>query len=85
MSEPKIKDGGPAFPSEPTYGGVQEGSAFPGMSLRDYFAGQALAGLLAMPREPLKVPTLDAGLEVFALSAYRMADAMLAEREKGQS
>jgi len=44
MSE--INDGGPAFPSE----GEGHGNPHyhsPGMSLLDYFAGQALAGLLA--------------------------------------
>jgi hypothetical protein len=49
-----------------------------GMTLRDYFAGQALAGVLASPHTNLP--------EVFdsnvAESVYAMADAMLAERDK---
>jgi len=42
------QDGGPAFPtcvSADTDGGLSRGD--PGMTLRDWFAGQALIGLLA--------------------------------------
>ena len=47
-----------------------------GMSLRDYFAGQALAGLCARQ-------DWDDGEEyVLAIWAYDLADAMLAKREK---
>lgn len=41
----KIDDGGPAFPSE--VGGKTPPDQRSGMSLRDWFAGQAMAGLLA--------------------------------------
>ena len=43
MSE-QIEDGGPAFPKTITAGdkSISEG----GLTIRDYFAGQALAGLL---------------------------------------
>lgn len=46
-----------------------------GMSLRDYFAGQALTGLLAHAsgEAPESSPSM----------AYKLADAMLAERENG--
>ena len=37
-----INDGGPAFPNND-----QNGCAFSGMTLRDWFAGQALQGMLA--------------------------------------
>ena len=69
-----------AFPStEPIYGnnvvGVKQST---GMELRDYFAGQIVAGLLA-----------DGGwggdlsyFEDVAEGAYRMADAMMKAREK---
>lgn len=40
----KIEDGGPAFPV-----GVEALLTRQGMSLRDWFAGQALAGILASP------------------------------------
>jgi hypothetical protein len=45
------------------------------MSLRDWFAGQALAGLLAQPAEP------EFGTRYFAECAYILADAMIAARE----
>lgn len=44
---PKTSDGGSAFPSPADYEGGTGGSQ--GMTLRDYFAGQALQGLLANP------------------------------------
>ena len=50
----------------------------PGMTLRDWFAGQALAGLLAHPRCR---DVFDEGLsECLAEEAYHIAGAMLAER-----
>jgi hypothetical protein len=48
-----------------------------GMTLRDYFAGQALAGLMSDQ-------TIKAMPEDFAESAYLAADAMLAAREGKQ-
>ncbi len=60
----------PAFPSQP-YGadGMPCNEAHPGMSLRDYFAGQALTGLMA------------AGVGDGATTyAYFLADKMLADR-----
>lgn len=64
-------DGGPAYPVN------RVGRVSNGMSLRDYFAGQALAGLLgqgqAQPRD------------VTAHEAYQHADAMLAERNREPS
>lgn len=64
----QTNDGGPAFP-------VPRDAPVDGMSLRDYFAGQALAGLLACPKT-------SGGEEAFALHAYKYADAMLAEQQK---
>lgn len=46
-----------------------------GMTLRDYFAGQALAGMCARSRNPDKLNR--------ALAAYEHADAMLEARQKG--
>jgi hypothetical protein len=66
------KDGGPAFPSVGEGFGNPSYSA-PGMTLRDWFAGQALQGLLASTK------TSD-GLAI-AKDAYILADAMLEARE----
>lgn len=49
----------------------------PGMELRDYFAGQAIVGLV-MANAPLA-----AHFTLVAQEAYQVADAMLAAREKG--
>jgi hypothetical protein len=46
-----------------------------GMSMRDYFAGQALAGLLASELNYAKMGE-------YAESAYEAADAMLVQRTK---
>lgn len=51
-----------------------------GMSLRDYFAGQASISLLCYLDSRDGCPA-----EVFAKSAYEMADAMLTERSRKDS
>lgn len=75
----KINDGGNAFPAcnEANVNGTM------GMTLRDWFAGQALAGLCANPNES---PDEDGASDrdVIASVAYELADAMLAAREAGQ-
>ena len=81
-------DGGPAFPqmSNESYGGSVFAAVEGGMSLRDWFAGQALAGIYAS--RDLQLCTLAdmsaigaGGFEVcMAKQAYRQADAMLAAR-----
>jgi hypothetical protein len=48
-----------------------------GMSLLDYFAGQALVGLLSDPNTNIDEPA-----EAVASMAYRYARAMLAERKQ---
>ena len=73
MSAP-INGGGPAFPTlfiEPNYG-----SGYAGMTMRDYFAGKALQGLLAC----IQPNQLWSGEEL-AVTCYRTADAMLKARE----
>ena len=57
------KTGGAAFPLESDYGSQ------PGMTLRDYFAGQVIGKIDFHP-------------EGAAERAYRFADAMIAERAK---
>jgi len=61
-----INDGGPAFPRH-AYDGHD------GMTLRDWFAGQALAGISA------QYGTGDAAM--IAVECYEHADAMLRARE----
>ena len=74
-------DGRPAFPSHP-----EHGPSTYGMSLRDYFAGQALAGDFSAQNESAGcIPTNfdDKLISDRVILFYRFADAMLAEREKG--
>lgn len=49
-----------------------------GLSLRDHFAAQALVGLLCQPGASTKPSSL-------AETSYRLADAMLAARPKGEA
>ena len=74
----KWEHSGPVFPSgiQPT-GYTSEGSAFEyGMTLRDYFAGQALAGWLA---NSVMCQGYSPNSE-YARQAYDLADAMIAAR-----
>lgn len=64
-------DGGPAFPLQSI--GPDFAPGYAGMTLRDWFAGQALAGLAYMNTEHMP------GI---VKRAYQLADAMLAERVK---
>jgi hypothetical protein len=75
----KINDGGPAFP---LLEGQDTDMLLRGMSLRDYFAGQALMGMAACPEQGEVLPVSEWCMTDFAKAAYRCADAMLAEREK---
>ena len=62
---------------------MKEPQAFPtsgyekGMTLRDWFAGQALAGLCS---QSFTVPTHSVN-DVVARGCYRVADSMMYERE----
>lgn len=53
-----------AFPNK------YDGAEYDGMTLRDWFAGQALAGLAAS--------AMDMPAEAYGITAYSIADAMLA-------
>ena len=77
-------DGGPAFPrlTKPVTDWSLE-DVTGGMSLRDWFAGQALAGMLAhgtryRPREGAS----NNWHEAISEEAYQLSDALLAERSK---
>lgn len=73
--------GGPAFPLVHEHSAGAGGGTFiyHGMTLRDWFAGQALAGLIA---------SNDAGagdrIEEIPSYAYSIADAMLKARAKSE-
>ena len=74
----KPYDGGPAYPGQLiTESGFPRGYSM-GMTLRDWFAGQALAGIMANPQAWLDTDeVLRAELQAFA-----KADAMLAIRDE---
>ena len=72
MSAPR--DGGPAFP----VWDEMHGEIVAGMSLRDWYAGQALVGLLAARGES----NAFAAASEYANYALDIADVMLAERTK---
>jgi hypothetical protein len=91
----KRDDGGPAFPTPfsnqgdlnvcaPTGEVVPPGGwlPLPGMTLRDYFAAQAMNGIVAIEysRSWNGGPTISD--EQLALRCYILADAMLAERSR---
>lgn len=77
MSDEKpVDDGGPAHPLPIVLDGRQMlYSEVHGMSLRDYFAGQALAGWCANSGA-------ETDFEYVAHGCYKQADAMLVAREK---
>ena len=74
----KSPDGGPAFPRAglKLAGGVDPSTN--GMTLRDWFAGQAMTGVLALQDAD------ERSYENLAMHCYAFADAMLAAREKGE-
>ena len=70
-------EGGTAFPVALKVIGNEIATEFqPGMSLRDYFAGNALAGMLSSGTSDECSP------QVLAQAAYLYADAMIAERNR---
>ena len=81
MSEP-TKDGGPAFPADFTHKNIElgtledarcYGTAESGMSLRDWFAGMAMQGIMTRG---------DVSWASAGKMAYQAATVMLAAREK---
>jgi hypothetical protein len=66
----KINDGGMAFPSK-----IQEAGCFPqfnrGMTLRQYYAGQAIVGIVAKGISP----------QVAAIEALKFSDALIKAEE----
>ena len=82
--------GGPAFPRQDVVwtmdNGTQTGTeGHPGMTLRDYFAAKAMQGILsAWYQTKDKNVMHDDKMGTFAYWSYGMADAMIAERAKGE-
>lgn len=82
-----VNDGGPAFGGEiddvyvntehPEFEPFKFTRRVSGMSLRDWFAGQALTGLLGSTHPDHSAPTWEA----YGACAYGHADAMLKARE----
>lgn len=81
----KDNDGGPAFPTRETKtnGGFMPGDVlevktdiYHGMSLRDWFAGQALTSGRVLFGSNIR------NAEDLAKDMYKIADAMIKEREK---
>lgn len=75
----KIEDGGPAYPRiqqfVDSFGHMKQ--VHDGMSLRDWFAGQALSGFMANTKRPTTFARDDADW------AYTIADAMIQARKVG--
>ncbi len=75
---PTDKTGGPAFPSvTPPFEDVP-GVRYSGMSLRDWFAGMTLQGIVASDAD------MNINNDKAAEWSYAQADAMIAQREKVQ-
>lgn len=79
----EVNDGGPAFPEVFTNFDPNASVPYPdvhsygGMSLRDYFAGQALQGMLAYYNRETGDFHTNSSFEKNASYAYEQADAML--------
>jgi hypothetical protein len=93
--KPSLPDGGPAFPRAGCEWTEDHGDGawgYDGMTLRDWFAGQALYGLLSnidndsdsdYPDGCSADSTCEEIRVGWAKLAFAYADAMLAERSKG--
>jgi hypothetical protein len=69
-------NGGPAFPLPLSDALRWNDSEYHGMTLRDYFAANALQALLSHPDS-----SADAAPQLYANAAYLMANAMLEARK----
>jgi hypothetical protein len=79
---PKKETGGSAFPFSPSGTNCREES---GLSIRDYFAGMALQGVMhAMTEIALSGKDVSNGRqqEYIVETSYQIADAMILERSK---
>ncbi len=94
----EVKDGGPAFPTEGYSFEEDMDIVHPGMSLRDWFAGQALPqAILDYDRQtrtgpaqgdyvlPYTTKAIGTREDIIARQAYRYADALLTARQKDEN
>lgn len=72
----KIDDGGPVFPSNAACESWQCRKPSSGVTLLDWFAGEAMKGILACPE-----PGVDWDPDITAVNAYKQALAMLKVRK----
>jgi hypothetical protein len=80
----KMNDGGRAFPGA-EYVSPHEGNVLhSGMSLRDWFAGQALSGMLSPERRGGGGSESSNSVRAISRDAYRLADAMIEARKRDQ-
>lgn len=85
MSDKPRDNGGPAFPQQMVetdrgrFSVADWGCG--GMSLRDWFAGMALAGMMAEPRND----DWKNHVGIVAQTAYEQSDAMLTQRDKAEA
>ena len=82
----KENNGGPALPfsMHPEHGFGPSASTCDGMSMRDWFAGQALAGLCASHAHTNSsgYPNNTDDIIQISIDSYKIAEGMLAERQK---
>ena len=72
-------DGGYAFPQYACVGEVELAEG--GLSIRDWFAGQAIGPLLQMSKSILTAGGKNPE-RILAIAAYKIADAMISERDR---
>jgi hypothetical protein len=79
-------NGGAAFPIPGevlhTKDGGKIAHANPGMTLRDYFAANAMSALITSNKMLADTPSKEVKAGDYSRNAYAIADAMLAERSK---
>jgi len=73
--------GGPAFPEIGNIAYNSDWQNESGMTLRDYFAGQAISSIPIRSWDHLEGDDMDR-IKAWAKCAYLVADAMLDERDK---
>jgi len=91
MSDP-IKDGGPAFPGvsdsrigyDEYHQGYTHFEALPGMTIRDWFAGQSINEASMLETEAPTGPNSEPSYDGIATRAYLIAGAMIKAREAQQ-